>query len=635
MRNREAARYARWSAIGAGLIALAVAGVYAERAFRQARARHLAPVAVPVTVQQQSAQFSFSKVEQDRTIFTIRASRATQYKDQNRALLEDVWITVYGRDGSRNDNIHTRECSYEPDTGDVRCEGEVQIDVQNAAAAGAPAATPLSHLEVTTTNLSFNRNTGEASTPAPVQFKFPTGQGHGVGASYSTHDAIVRVEHDVEFDLAPSSQAGGMPVSATGSSLEFRRAEHTAVLKGPALVREGARELSADTISIELDSDYHARRAVAEGHPQIRTAEGGAKANVSAERFEAVLSPAGWIERIVADGDIAGTRQTSAGTDRFSAAHAEFAMLPQRNLIDAMTASGGVTAESQQGADWRSLKTDALRLTFSSKPSADKKSNGAVDQQHVESAETLSPATIESKSANDATTLHAKKFVAQFRPAGRLEKLLGHSGVEVRRQIGNAAPQTISAAELAATFDARGEWDTLDESGDVRFQQARSPGNRRPRAHRPLDGHDHARRIAGHFGFDEPHHGGRCGDQPEIGRSPRHGRRGVHLRRRPRREIPWASAPAQLTFRRTRSPAPSMRATWFTPGTRASGRENPCSMAIKSNSGATEKRCRLPDTWSLCSRKSQVLPWPSRASPPGPLLVQLRSRRFGRSSLPR
>jgi len=471
LRNREAARYARWSAIGAGLIALAVAGVYAERAFRQARARHLAPVAVPVTVQQQSAQFSFSKVEQDRTIFTIRASRATQYKDQNRALLEDVWITVYGRDGSRNDNIHTRECSYEPDTGDVRCEGEVQIDVQNAAAAGAPAATPLSHLEVTTTNLSFNRNTGEASTPAPVQFKFPTGQGHGVGASYSTHDAIVRVEHDVEFDLAPSSQAGGMPVSATGSSLEFRRAEHTAVLKGPALVREGARELSADTISIELDSDYHARRAVAEGHPQIRTAEGGAKANVSAERFEAVLSPAGWIERIVADGDIAGTRQTSAGTDRFSAAHAEFAMLPQRNLIDAMTASGGVTAESQQGADWRSLKTDALRLTFSSKPSADKKSNGAVDQQHVESAETLSPATIESKSANDATTLHAKKFVAQFRPAGRLEKLLGHSGAEVRRQTGNAAPQTISAAELAATFDARGEWDTLDESGDVRFQQ--------------------------------------------------------------------------------------------------------------------------------------------------------------------
>jgi len=32
LRNREAARYARWAAMTAGLIALVVAGVYAERA---------------------------------------------------------------------------------------------------------------------------------------------------------------------------------------------------------------------------------------------------------------------------------------------------------------------------------------------------------------------------------------------------------------------------------------------------------------------------------------------------------------------------------------------------------------------------------------------------------------------------
>ena len=118
LRNREAARYARWAATTAGLIAVAVVGIYAEHALRQARARRSAPVAVPITVQQQSAQFSFSKVEQDRTLFTIRASRATQYKDQNRSLLEDVWITVYGRNGSRNDNIHTRECDYQPLSGD-------------------------------------------------------------------------------------------------------------------------------------------------------------------------------------------------------------------------------------------------------------------------------------------------------------------------------------------------------------------------------------------------------------------------------------------------------------------------------------------------------------------------------------
>jgi lipopolysaccharide export system protein LptA len=468
LRNKDAARYARFAAIAACLVALAIAGVYVRRSLREARARSSAPAPVANTVQQQSAQFSFSKVEQNHTLFTVRASHATQFKDQDRAVLEDVWITIYGRDGSRNDNIHTHECSYAPGTGDVRCEGDVQIAIQNANAAAKSGGAAKNTVEVKTSNLSFNRNTGEASTPAPVEFTFPTGRGHGVGVSYSTRDSVVRVEHDVEFDLAASQQTGGMPVSATGSSLEIHRTEKTVKLNGPALVREGVRELSADAISIELDDDYHARRAVAEGHPQIRAVQGSGKILVSAGTFEGVLNPAGWVEHIVAQGNVTATRQSPAGTDRFSAARTEFAMVPERNLIREMTATGDVTAETRQGSDSHILKTDALRLTFVT----DQTQSGTAEGQRIESAETLAPATIESKSSTDTTTLRAKKFVAQLGAAGQLEKLLGYSGVEVQRQAGNAALQKISAAEMAATFDKKGEWNTLDETGDVHFQQA-------------------------------------------------------------------------------------------------------------------------------------------------------------------
>ena len=469
MRNREAARYARWSAIAAGLIALAISGLYAQRSLRAARARRGAPAAVPLTVQQQSAQFSFSKVEQDHTLFTVRASHATQYKDQNRALLEGVWITIYGRDGSRNDNIHTRECSYAPLTGAVRCKGEVQIEIQNAnPSAGKSAGALENNLEVKTSDLTFNRDTGEASTPAPVEFRFPAGQGHGVGISYSTRDSVVRVEHGVEFELASSTQTGGLPVNASGSSLEIHRNERTVVLKGPALVRQGARELSAETISLELDAGYHVQRAVAEGHPQIRATEGGGKTVVSASRFQGLLNPAGWVERVIAEGGVTGTRQTAAGTDHFSAARTEFAMLPQHNLIKEMTATGGVTADSEQGGDSRRLKTETLRIRFS----ASEQPGQSADKQHIEDVETLAPATIESLTATDKTTLHAKKFVAQLGPSGHLDKLFGHGGVVVSKQVPKAAPQVISAAELVATFGARGQWDSLDESGNVRFEQA-------------------------------------------------------------------------------------------------------------------------------------------------------------------
>ncbi len=122
------------------------------------------------------------------------------------------------------------------------------------------------------------------------------------------------------------------------------------------------------------------------------------------------------------------------------------------------------------------LKTDAVRLTFSPEQppirAAGQPAVRTMDRQRIESAETLAPATIDSTTANDTTTLRAQKFVAHFDSGGHLDQLLGHANVEVRRQIGGAAPQVITSAEMAATFGARGQWETLDESGGVRFQQA-------------------------------------------------------------------------------------------------------------------------------------------------------------------
>lgn len=477
MYNREAARYARWAAWAAALIVLIVAGVYSGRVLREARARRHGPAPVPASVQQQSAQISFSKVEQDRTVFTIRASHATEYKDRNRSLLEDVWITIYGKEGERNDNIHTRECSYEPETGDVRCEGEVQIDIGSVNSGAGNAVAPNASLAVTTSNLLFNRNTGEASTQAPVEFRFAGGSGRGVGVSYSTSDSMVRVKHSVEFDIEPSTATDGMPITATGTSLEVRRNQRTVVLSGPVLVRQSDRELSAGAIVVGLDDKYRAERVVAEDNPRIRAMEGGANEAVSADRFEASLGATGRVEQIIADGQVSASRQVATGSDRFSAGHVEFEMFPSGNLIKQMIATGRVEAESRKGGDSQNLKTEALRVDFSvagghGSARSDAKGAGPVSRQKIERAETLAPATIESKTDADVTTLHAKQFVAEVGPDGRLSKLFGHSGVDIRRQANHGDADVISARELAATFGAHGEWDTLDETGDVHFSQA-------------------------------------------------------------------------------------------------------------------------------------------------------------------
>src|SRR5262249_20649519 len=152
---------------------------------------------------------------------------AIRYKDEDRSLLKDVWITIYGRAGDRNDNIHTRECSYEPKTGEVRCEGAVEIDIQGAnPSSGKPAD---KELEVRTSNLTFNRDSGQASTPEKVESRSPQGHGTAVGVNYTTATSNLTLERDVSLEVTPgadsahhpsaaTSNIASLPVTATGSS---------------------------------------------------------------------------------------------------------------------------------------------------------------------------------------------------------------------------------------------------------------------------------------------------------------------------------------------------------------------------------------------------------------------------------
>lgn len=225
-----------------------------------------------------------------------------------------------------------------------------------------------------------------------------------------------------------------------------------------------ASEISADKISIELDAEFRARHAIAQGHPQVASTDPRGKSTATATQFDLFVNSDGWIERIIADGGVEGSREAAGSADHFTAANVVLNMTPQHNLLREMTATGNVKATSRMGAESRAIETESLLATFG--PS---QHDG---QQAIQSVSTLAPGTIETKSADETTTLHAKRFVAQFASTGRLDSLQGHGGATVTRKIGSAPPQIIKAAELAAKFSPDGEWQTLDETGDVHFQQA-------------------------------------------------------------------------------------------------------------------------------------------------------------------
>src|ERR1700739_1603760 len=94
MLRSEAARYARWSASVALLLAGITLVCYLQRGGVLQREKKKAPPPAPVEVSRQSNGINFKKVDQNRTIFEISASRSTEFKGKQDNLLEDEEITI-------------------------------------------------------------------------------------------------------------------------------------------------------------------------------------------------------------------------------------------------------------------------------------------------------------------------------------------------------------------------------------------------------------------------------------------------------------------------------------------------------------------------------------------------------------
>src|SRR5580765_1475039 len=132
MRRSEAARYARWSAGAALLLASVTGGVYLQRKWVEYREKRNAPAPAPRDVTRLSSGLTFSKMDGDRKIFTVEASKATDFKDKEASLLEDVKVTIFGETGERHDTIQTRSCQAAKGNGGISCSGDVQIDLESA-----------------------------------------------------------------------------------------------------------------------------------------------------------------------------------------------------------------------------------------------------------------------------------------------------------------------------------------------------------------------------------------------------------------------------------------------------------------------------------------------------------------------
>jgi LPS export ABC transporter protein LptC len=267
MKRSEAARYARWSAVLALLLAAVTVGVYVQHGLVARIQKRKAPPAPAVNVERQSNGLTFSKVEGDRKIFTVEASKSTEYRDQDASLLEEVKITIFGAQSERHDTIRTHSCQYSKANGSIVCSGTVQIDLQSAKDVDlarqhpeTEITQPAAHVE--TRNVKFDQASGVARTDRRVTFTFPEGTGEAVGVEYNSQEGTLKLLRDVKMALVQTGGpkgTAGQEVHVTGASLDFHRETRLLHLFGPAHAQTQTAQLDAGEITMNLDVDYRAQ----------------------------------------------------------------------------------------------------------------------------------------------------------------------------------------------------------------------------------------------------------------------------------------------------------------------------------------------------------------------------------------
>jgi lipopolysaccharide export system protein LptA len=509
-------RLRRLLAATAVLLTLVVAGMYFYARSRAMNVLKQFPGKIGVEIRQTANGFQLSKSDGKRTLFTVQASNVKEFKLNGNAELHNVTIVLYGRDSSRFDQIYGDDFVFNEQTGDITAKGEVQIDlVSNPTGIGSPdQSTPKelkNPIHLKTRDLVFNKDSGDAVTPARVEFRTSQATGWAVGVTYAGKSNTLTLATQVHV-----------------------------VLNGPnaAVIDSDHGVVTSDPHQIVLD------------HPHLKREDG----TMQSEQAVFYLGPENEVQKILCTGDFTtvsrkpSARHSGAAGDRNSAAdsstaepssevrsradQAEFLLSGKQNLLRTATMTGRVHFDEtgpqpMQGEAGRAIMDfagqnqlqkihalDGVRLTqkatAGSKPAAKSAGSGPQDfeitapvidftlaQGHfLEHAVTSgaaqititppqeSPATAQASAPvapTQKTVVTAGTFDAQFANSDGRNHFTSLHGAPNARIVNSVPgqPDRVSTSEsVDAAFLPQGGIDSLTQLGNIAYSDGLQPEKR-------------------------------------------------------------------------------------------------------------------------------------------------------------
>ena len=251
------------------------------------------PQRLGLDIKSDSSGYTFEHAFGAHARYKIHAAKVLEYK-QGYAKLHDVTIEMYGDDGRSIDRIVGADFEYDQKAGTARADGPVEITLERPGAVtslapkAAPALDPKlkgtpvgaaaeaaarGEIHVKTSGLTFDRNTGIATTAAHVDFSMVQGSGSSMGATFDSQQGFVVLDRAVEL----STKRGASTVQIRAQHVEFERASQLCRLHATAANYQGGQATAGDAkilfredgSVVRLDAANGFTLATATGHIPI------------------------------------------------------------------------------------------------------------------------------------------------------------------------------------------------------------------------------------------------------------------------------------------------------------------------------------------------------------------------------
>ncbi len=481
----------------AGALLLVTLGVFLVRAkWKNLLNRHDLPPKLAKNIVQEADGYTYVHAFGAHSQYRIHASREVELKTDF-VELHDVQIDLYGEDGKQIDKISGDIFEYDQKTGKATAQGPVEMlltrpsasteaaveqadktkgnkkkedqikgdkiredEIKAHAIADVDATGGAGQIDVKTSGVTFDRNSGLVTTDQRVNFTAAQGAGSATGASYNSQSGNLTLEQAVEL----TTNRGGDEVEIHAQHAEFDRGAQSCEMERASAAFSGGKADAAEA-KILFREDGSAERLDAKGGFTLTTTKGGH-----------VAAPVAWIMFDEHSEPLHGHMEGGVTMDSASAMRTMHGNAPTAELNFA--AKGELkSAHLERGVEMTSLETSAGQ---------DDGGGGLRVSRtlHVSRAWRSPVVDIGFRAGHGSGKGAGRHAGAGQAGEGQLEveTMRGSGGVTItsESQRGNApaTPSRMSADEVTGSFGAGSALRTLSGAGHAEIDETTATGTR-------------------------------------------------------------------------------------------------------------------------------------------------------------